>query len=72
MSSGRRRVSRLSGASVTTTSAAIARHAVRHPAPAISRCSHGRITIEPTPTPENAMPIARPRRRTNQFAKKSA
>ena len=72
MSSGRRRVSRLSGASTTDTSAAIARHAVRQPAPAISHCIHGRMTIEPTPTPEKAMPIASPRRRTNQFGRKSA
>jgi len=54
------------------TSAAIAKHAVRQPAPAISRCSHGRMTITPPPTPENAMPIASPRRRTNQFGRKSA
>jgi len=28
-------------------------------------CSHGRIVIEPNPTPENAILIARPRRFTN-------
>jgi hypothetical protein len=72
MSSGRRRVSKFSGPSVTRTSAAIAMHAARQPDPAISHCSHGRMMIAPTPTPENAMPIASPRRRTNQFGRKSA
>ena len=33
--------------------------------------SHGRIVIEPTPTPEKAMLIASPRRRTNQFVRYS-
>jgi hypothetical protein len=47
-------------------------HAARQPDPAISHCSHGRMTIAPTPTPENATPIASPRRRTNQFGRKSA
>jgi hypothetical protein len=65
-------VKKFSGTSVTATSAAIARHAARQPARAISHESHGRITIAPTPTPENAMPIASPRRRTNQFGRKSA
>src|SRR5882672_6702080 len=62
MSSGRRRASRFNGASVTTTRPAMARHAVRHPAPAISRWSQGRMTTAQTPTPENATPIASPRR----------
>jgi len=72
ISSGRRRVNRFKGASTTTTSPAIATHAVRHPWPAIRRCIQGKMTIEPTLTPENAIPIARPRRRTNQFGRKSA
>jgi len=33
--------------------------------------SHGSKTIDPTPTPEKARLIAKPRRRTNQFGRKS-
>ena len=38
---------------------------------AIIDCSHGSSTIAPTPTPEKAMLMARPRRRTNQFGRNS-
>jgi hypothetical protein len=62
----------LSGTSVSATTAAAVQHARRQPPLAISVCSHGIMTIEPTPTPENAMPMARPRRRTNQLGRNTA
>ena len=55
--------------SSTALMSASARHAQRQPSRAITICSHGSNTIEPTPTPENAIPIASPRRRTNQFGR---
>ena len=71
-SSGPRRWSRLSGSSTTSTTAAVAQHAVRQPARSITAWIHGSIAIEPTPTPANAIPIASPRLRTNQLGRKSA
>jgi hypothetical protein len=34
-------------------------------------CTQGSNVTEPMPTPANAMPIASPRRRMNQFGKNS-
>jgi hypothetical protein len=48
-----------------------AQQAARQPEPAIKLCASGSRTIEPTPTPAKATLIARPRRRTNQFGRKS-
>ena len=67
MSAGRLRSSRLSGNSSTAVMIANTRQAQRQPSRAIMICSHGSRMIEPRPTPENAMPSASPRRRTNQF-----
>jgi hypothetical protein len=53
---------------VRRTSAAVPEHAVRHPDRTITVWIQGSIRIEPTPTPENAIPMARPRLRTNQIA----
>ena len=72
MSSGRRRGSvTLSGNSTTSSRTTSAQHAARQPEAAMSRPSHGNSTMEPMPTPENAMPMASPRRRTNQCGRKS-
>ena len=49
----------------------MAQQAVRQPVAPIRLCSQGKITIEPTPTPENAIPVASPRRRTNQCGRNS-
>ena len=49
----------------------MAKQAVRQPAPSIRLCSHGNSRIEPMPTPENAIPVASPRRRTNQCGRKT-
>ena len=46
-----------------------AQQALRQPSFRMIVCSHGRIRIAPTPTPENASPIASARRRTNQFGR---
>jgi hypothetical protein len=71
MSSGRRRRRRLSGTSRRRTTRPSAQHAVRHPKRPIRVCIQGSRMTEPTPTPENARLIASPRRRTNQFGRKS-
>ncbi len=47
----------------------MAQQAVRHPERPMSVCIHGSRMTEPTPTPENARLIARPRRRTNQLGR---
>ena len=49
----------------------IAVQAVRQPVCSIMRCTHGSSVTEPMPTPAKARPIARPRRRMNQFGKNS-
>ncbi len=49
----------------------IAVQAVRQPVCSIMCCTHGSSVIEPMPTPAKAMPIASPRRRTNQFGRNS-
>ena len=49
----------------------IAVQAVRQPVCSIMCCTHGSSVIEPMPTPANASPIARPRRRLNQFGRNS-
>ncbi len=48
---------------------AIAQQAARQPARSIIAWTHGSTMTEPTPTPANAMLMARPRRRTNQFGR---
>jgi hypothetical protein len=48
-----------------------AQHADRQPEASMRRASHGNRSIEPMPTPENAIPTARPRRRTNQCGRNS-
>ena len=53
-SSGRRRTSRLSGASSSRTSSPRAQHAVRQPYRSMPSCISGSSSTEPTPTPENA------------------
>jgi hypothetical protein len=65
MSSGRRRSSSTSGVSSPSVSRPKAMQAVRQPDCSITRCISGSSTIEPAPTPENAMLSASPRRRTN-------
>jgi hypothetical protein len=37
----------------------------------MTACTDGKMVIEPTPTPEKAIPMARPRRRTNQLGRMS-
>jgi hypothetical protein len=71
MSWGRRRSRRFSGTSRSSTSRPSAQHAARQPERSMRSCTHGRMIIEPTPTPEKARLIARPRRRTNQSGRKS-
>ena len=71
ISSGRLRSKRLIGASTTSTMMPIAVQAVRHPVCSIMCCTQGSSVTEPMPTPANAMPIARPRRRMNQFGTNS-
>ena len=66
MSWGRRLKSRLIGKRITRTSSPIVQQAARQPAASITVWSQGKITIDPTPTPEKARLIAKPRRRTNQ------
>ena len=68
-SAGLRLSSRLSGASAMSTRRPSDQQAVRQPLSAIKLCSQGRIVTEPTPTPENAMLSASPRRRTNQLVR---
>ena len=51
---------------------AIAQQAARQPEAPMSVWSQGSRTMEPTPTPEKATLMARPRRRTNQLWRKSA
>ena len=46
-------------------------HAVRQPAFSMTSCTEGSSTMEPTPTPAKAMPVASPRRRTNQLGRNS-
>ena len=71
-SSGRPRGSvTFSGSSTTVSRTTSAQHAARQPEAAMSRPSQGNSSIEPMPTPENAIPIARPRRRTNQCGRNS-
>ena len=45
--------------------------AARQPAPSMTNCTQGNRVMEPTPTPAKAMPIAIPRRRTNQLGRNS-
>ena len=71
MSSGRLRSSRLMGASTTSSRVPMAMQAARQPAPSITSCTQGSSVMEPTPTPAKAMPIAIPRRRTNQLGRNS-
>jgi hypothetical protein len=59
------------GASTSSTSMPMAQHAVRHPPDWISCCTHGSSVMEPMPTPAKAMPVAKPRRRTNQLGRNS-
>lgn len=68
-SSGRRCSSRCIGASSAINTTPRTAHPAHQPADGMKACSHGRMTIEPTPTPENASPIARPRRRTTQLGR---
>ena len=49
----------------------IAVQAVRHPVCSIMVCTQGSMMMEPMPTPANAMPMASPRRRTNQLGRNS-
>ena len=49
----------------------IAVQAVRQPDCSIMCCTHGSSVTEPMPTPAKASPMARPRRRTNQFGRNS-
>ena len=44
----------------------MAMQASRQPSSRMMSCNQGNIKIEPTPAPENASPVASPRRRTNQ------
>ena len=69
MSSGRLRSRRLIGASTIRTTIPSVQQALRHPTEAMALCIHGSKVIDPTPTPANAIPIAMPRRRTNQLGK---
>ena len=46
------------------------RQAARQPRVLMRCCAQGSNTMEPIPTPENAMPSASPRRRTNQLGMK--
>src|SRR6476620_10775277 len=57
------------GAIPTRTIRPIATQEARQPCVRMMLCSQGSRTIAPTPAPENAMLIARPRRRTNQFGR---
>ena len=50
-------------------SAAMISQAIRQPLASMTACSSGNITMEPMPTPEKAIPMASPRRRTNQFGR---
>ena len=59
------------GDSTTRTRTPIAVQAVRHPVCSIMVCNKGSMMMEPMPTPANAMPIASPRRRTNQLGRNS-
>src|SRR5215469_3758627 len=59
-SAGARLSNRLSGDRMATSSTPRDKQAVRHPELAIRVCSQGRIVIEPTPTPENAILNAQP------------
>jgi hypothetical protein len=49
----------------------IAVQAVRQPVCSIKCCTHGSKVTEPMPTPAKASPMARPRRRMNQFGRNS-
>src|ERR1700722_1764796 len=71
MSSGRFRNKILMGAKTIRISKPNIQHALRQPVPRINHCTQGSNVTEPSPTPENARPIARPRVRTNQFGKNS-
>jgi hypothetical protein len=71
MSSGRLCSNRLIGASTTRTMMPIAVQAVRQPVCSIMSCTHGNSVTEPMPTPAKASPMARPRRRLNQFGRNS-
>ena len=71
ISSGRLCSKRLIGASTTKTIMPIAVQAVRHPVCSIMNCTQGSKVTEPMPTPANAIPMASPRRRMNQFGKNS-
>ena len=70
-SSGRLRSSRLIGARTTSSKAPMAMQAARQPASSMTSCTQGNRVMEPTPTPAKAMPIAIPRRRTNQLGRNS-
>jgi len=52
-----------------STTMPIHQQAIRHPTPSMRLWTHGRKTMEPTPTPEKATLIASPRRRSNQFGR---
>ena len=69
MSWGRLRNNRLIGASTIRTTIPIAVQAVRQPVASIICCTQGSSVTEPMPTPAKAIPIASPRRRTNQFGR---
>ena len=71
ISSGRLRSNRLIGASTTRIMMPIAVQAVRQPVCSIISCTHGSKVTEPMPTPAKASPMARPRRRMNQFGRNS-
>jgi hypothetical protein len=62
----------LSGSRTTSTTTPSTVHPARQPFRSTNVCSAGSSTIEPAPTPAKAMLIARPRRRANQFGRKSA
>ena len=53
----------------TATVTAIARQPARHPSVSITHWSAGKRTTAPTPTPPKAIPMARPRLRTNQLGR---
>ena len=61
----------LIGASTISRTSPIVQHALRQPACSIMYWTHGNSVTEPTPTPANAIPMASPRRRINQFGRNS-
>ena len=69
MSSGRFRSNRLIGASTARIRMPIAVQAFRQPVCSIMSCTQGNSVTEPIPTPANARPMAKPRRRINQLGR---